>query len=149
MDKAMADHIEKKLRKFHAVLEVPRDVRGIIGKKRFKLSLKTDSETTAKRLAARLVPQWKLLIDAARAKLQEEPSDPIARDRKFLRDALQAQIAALDDAPFDDMLQAGLDELEFQAVDAAHAVERKHGSQAAQDYQRALPARRYGQGRSW
>lgn len=61
------NHIQKRRRRWYALLDVPKDVQGSIGRARFLQSLKTESETEAQRRAAPLVAKWRAQIDRARA----------------------------------------------------------------------------------
>lgn len=70
-----ARHLEKRGRRWYAVLDVPEDAQGKLGepweskgqkKKRFFQSLKTESESEAERLCPLVIAGWKSVIDAAR-----------------------------------------------------------------------------------
>ena len=80
----MARYIQKRRRKWYAVLEVPHGLRQTIGSARYLQSLGTESETVALRRAGPLVAQWKSEIAAAR----EGSSDPLEADIQFWRNAL-------------------------------------------------------------
>lgn len=88
----MPKHIQKRRRLWYAVLDIPKDVRDVIGKPRFVQSLKTDSQPIALNRAAVLVAKWKGEIEAARAGTR----DPIERDDLFSRTITQE--ASTDDA---------------------------------------------------
>ena len=88
----MPKHIQKRRRLWYAVLDIPKDVRDVIGKPRFVQSLKTDSRSHALSRAAVLVAKWKEEIEAARTGTR----DPIERDDLFCRAAIQE--ASTDDA---------------------------------------------------
>lgn len=62
----MPRYLEKRYRCWYAVLDVPKDVQAKIGKKRFFVSLKTESQTEAERLVHLRVGRWKAEIAAAR-----------------------------------------------------------------------------------
>ncbi|MGP3723927.1 tyrosine-type recombinase/integrase [Cereibacter sphaeroides] len=62
----MPKYLEKRRRRWHAVLDVPKGLRGKIGKPRFVQSLKTESLTEAERLVLPVVAGWKAEIEAAR-----------------------------------------------------------------------------------
>jgi integrase len=62
----MSAHVAMFRNKYYAVLDVPRDVRKIIGKSRFKKTLETDSRKVAVRRAAPLIAMWRSDIQTAR-----------------------------------------------------------------------------------
>ena len=62
---------------FYAVLDVPRDVRGIIDKTSFRKSLKTSDKRKALALAHPLVSQWKEKITEARRPAPKTLSDKL------------------------------------------------------------------------
>ena len=74
--------IELRHRTYFAYLDVPKDVRRILGRRIYRQTLQTDSRTVAERRMAPLIAQWKTDI----AKAREEPNH---NDAKFWRDALQ------------------------------------------------------------
>ena len=74
--------IELRHRTYFAYLDVPKDVRKVLGRRVFRQTLKTDSRSVAKRRAAPLIAQWKATI----ARKREEPNHD---DAKFWRDALR------------------------------------------------------------
>ena len=74
--------IELRHRTFFAYLDVPKDVREIIGRRVFRQTLQTDSKSVAERRVAPLIAKWKAEIAGAR----EEPNH---NDTKFWRDALR------------------------------------------------------------
>jgi integrase len=59
-------YLEKRRRRYYAVLEVPKDLRKTLGKARFVQSLKTDSLALAERLKWPVINAWKLQIERAR-----------------------------------------------------------------------------------
>lgn len=62
----MSNHVAMFRNKYYAVMDVPRDVRKLIGKSRFKKTLETDSKTVAVRRAAPLIAMWRSDIQTAR-----------------------------------------------------------------------------------
>lgn len=87
----MPSYIERRRRRWYAVLDVPKDLQDQIRRRRYVQSLgKTDSRSTAERLAAPLVARWKTKIDQARVNNgdQRDPLDDEARSwRESLLDA--------------------------------------------------------------
>jgi len=81
----MPSYVEKRGLKWYAVLDVPKDLQGTIGRRRFVKSLKTDSRTTALRRQAPLIATWKGEIEAARTGTR----DPVELDILYWRDALK------------------------------------------------------------
>lgn len=61
-----SNHIEKRRRLFYAVLDVPKELREVMGRSRFRQSLGTDSQMVAERRAAWVVADWRKDIEAAR-----------------------------------------------------------------------------------
>ena len=74
--------IELRYRTYFAYLDVPKDVREVMGRRVFRQTLQTDSRSVAERRAAPMIAQWKAEIARAR----EEPNH---NDAKFWRDALR------------------------------------------------------------
>ena len=62
----MPKYIQKRRRRWYAVLEIPKDLRGTLGKDRFVESLGTESQTEAERLVLSVVARWKAEIEEAR-----------------------------------------------------------------------------------
>jgi integrase len=85
-------NIELRYQTYYAVLTVPENVRGIIGKRKFSKSLETGTERTAELRAAAYVLKWQAQIDAARHRLANPETNPILESAKQLRDMfLEAQ----------------------------------------------------------
>ena len=81
----MAKHIEKRFRKWYAVLDIPAGVRSNFGgKRRFFKAVNTESETVAIGRAALLVGQWKRQI----AKARGTALDPFEADVDWFRRAI-------------------------------------------------------------
>lgn len=81
----MPRYIEKRRKRWYAVLDVPKDVRKSIGLNRFVQSLETESEANALLRAGVLVERWKKEISVARSG-DLEPAD---RDALYWRKALR------------------------------------------------------------
>lgn len=62
----MPRYLEKRRRRWYAVLDVPKDVQDVIGKPRFVKSVGTESLTEAERLVHSVIAGWKAEIEAAR-----------------------------------------------------------------------------------
>ncbi len=105
------NYLQKKRRRWYAVLTVPRDVRGHFGRLKFVQSLKTESEAEAKRLVAVPIAAWKEQIRLARG------HDEIAAEASIYRDLLRKapsarakrQIMDQLEGRADDIWQAGAD----------------------------------------
>jgi hypothetical protein len=68
--KPMPRHIQKRRRRYYALLDIPRDIRHAFdGKPRFVKSLQTENLDTAQRRVGFLVGGWQAQIKAARAQL--------------------------------------------------------------------------------
>jgi len=82
-------YIEKRRQKYYAVLDIPRDVRGLVGNspksKRFVKSLGTDSLSIAESRVGQFTSKWKREIIVART----GSSNPVKQDALFLREALR------------------------------------------------------------
>ena len=74
--------IELRHRTYFAYLDVPNDVRKLLGRRVYRQTLKTDSRSVAQRRAAPLIAQWRSAIANAR----EEPDH---NDARYWRDALR------------------------------------------------------------
>lgn len=83
------NHLQKRRRRWYALLDVPKDVQGSIGRIRFLQSLKTESETEAQRRAAPVVAKWRAQIERARAANAGE-GDAWEDEARSWRDALLA-----------------------------------------------------------
>ncbi len=62
----MPSYIQKRRRRYYAVLEIPRALRPVFGKARFVQSLETDSRVVAERRVLAVVGAWKQAIAEAR-----------------------------------------------------------------------------------
>ena len=60
------NYLQKRRRRWYAVLNVPQDVRAHFGKPKFVQSLKTENEATARGLVGPVVAHWKQLIQVQR-----------------------------------------------------------------------------------
>ncbi len=79
----MPRHIEQRRQGWYAVLNVPADAQRKVGRKRFRVSLKTRDISVAGRRAAPLIAQWKGEIAAARGEVAAKD------DARYWRDALR------------------------------------------------------------
>ncbi len=79
-------HIEKRRRRWYAVLDIPKALQGTLGKRRFIQSLETDSQAVALRRAAPLVAGWKQRIERAKGNSTE---DSLEQEARFWREAIQ------------------------------------------------------------
>ncbi|MEO3480866.1 DUF6538 domain-containing protein [Phaeobacter sp. CAU 1743] len=62
----MPRFLQKRRRKWYAVLEIPKDLRPRLKKRRFMQSLKTESLTEAERLCLPVIHEWKELLESVR-----------------------------------------------------------------------------------
>lgn len=81
-------HILKQRRVWSAVLDVPKDVRSVFGKARFKHTLKTESETEAEYLSGPFIKEWKTAIKLAR---EGRVGDALALEESVGRPAFTSQ----------------------------------------------------------
>jgi integrase len=81
------DFIQKRRRRWYAVLEIPKDLRRHFGRARFVQSLETDSPKLAANKAALIVATWKSQIAAAR----NEPDSEVSFYRRALARAKTPQ----------------------------------------------------------
>lgn len=81
-------HINKPKGKpyYQALLRVPEDVRGIIGKTQFKKSLRTADKHEAQRLAAAIIPLWQREIEEARRSPEVSIAQRLEEHRVILRE---------------------------------------------------------------
>ncbi|WP_342071448.1 tyrosine-type recombinase/integrase [Yoonia algicola] len=63
----MPRFLEKRRRRWYAILEVPKDLQRHYGKRRFLKSLETESQTEAERLVLSVVAGWKAEFEAVRS----------------------------------------------------------------------------------
>jgi hypothetical protein len=69
----MPQYLQKRRRRWYAILEIPKELRPTFGKPRFVESLKTESLTEAESKVLRIVYEWKQQIAAAKnTSLQSE-----------------------------------------------------------------------------
>ncbi|WP_417255539.1 tyrosine-type recombinase/integrase [Celeribacter halophilus] len=64
--KSVMSYLEMRRRRWYAVLDVPKDVRDVLGKRRFVQSLKTDSLKVAEIRKGAVISEWKKIIELAR-----------------------------------------------------------------------------------
>ena len=80
----MPTYLQKRRRRWYAILEIPKALRPRFGKPRFVQSLETDSRTVAERRVSPVVTAWKHQIAQARG---EPVDDDAAYWRRKLRNA--------------------------------------------------------------
>jgi integrase len=114
----MPDHIEKRRRRYYAVLDVPADARAQIGQSRLRQSLQTESLTVAQRRAPIIVALWKRRIEKARG------ASPLIAEAERWKQALAKARGADDDGDH-------LEVTEYVLGDRMEEVQRKHGDAAA------------------
>ena len=79
----MSRNVEQRRLGWYAVLNVPTDAQEALGRKRFRVSLKTRDKKVAERLAKPIVAEWQRQVALARGE------DAAKNDAKFWRDALR------------------------------------------------------------
>ena len=62
----MPSYIEKRRRKYYAVLDVPKSLQTVLGRRRFVQSLQTESISVAERKVSPIILEWKKMIAVAR-----------------------------------------------------------------------------------
>lgn len=98
----MPRYLEKRRRRWYAVLDIPKDVRPAFdGKPRFVKSLETESLTLAQRRVGVLIGGWKGEIDAVRM----GSTDPIEEEIRWYRRHLPQMSDAERDAELDGLLE--------------------------------------------
>ena len=75
---SVADYLLKQRQGWYAVLEIPKDLRRVFGKSRFKQTLNTQSRAEAKIRVLGVVQGWKHQIQAARDPSSKPYGDPNA-----------------------------------------------------------------------
>ncbi len=78
----MSTYLQKRRRRWYAVLEIPKPLRPRFGRPRFVQSLETDSRTVAERRVLPVVVAWKKEIATAR-------NEPVDDDAAYFRRALR------------------------------------------------------------
>ena len=127
----MSHFIERRRRRWYAVLDVPADVRHVIKRRRYIKSLQTESETEARDRATHLVRRWKAEIKKARGGV--DAMDPFEATAAWYRQQvleIRAEHAADDD---DEMEQTLLGTL----IDRLEEVEDKHPGRGVALWKRA------------
>ncbi|MBL4721260.1 MAG: hypothetical protein JKY20_09040 [Alphaproteobacteria bacterium] len=119
----MPNLIEKRYRRWYAVLDVPKSIQSAIGKRRYFHKLETESESVAIRRAAPLVARWKSAIAAARA----GTDDPVEADVLFWRSALAEDMDETSEMATKDAL-----------LEHAEKIESENKGRGSTLYKRAL-----------
>ncbi len=128
----MARHIEKRGRKWYAVLTIPKQIRHHFGGRlRFFQALKTETETVAITRAAPLVAQWRSWI----AKAQGIALDPFEADVQFFRQAL-AEARTLPSAEGPEDADPGGD-AKLELIGLAQDMDDKHPGRGLAVWKRA------------
>lgn len=114
----MPQYLKQRHRTWYARLEVPSEVRELLGRNEFVQSLKTDSLKEAHRRKWPLVNQWQALIDEARGRLG---GDPEAIGWRHALEQSQAD-------------EEGNNPIKFLLVDRAEQIEARKGYEAAKEF---------------
>ncbi|MGK2873436.1 MAG: tyrosine-type recombinase/integrase [Alphaproteobacteria bacterium] len=86
----MPRHIELRRQCWYAVLNVPAKVQAKVGRKRFRVSLKTSDKKVAEREAKIYIVDWQRQIDAARGEaIAQAKPNALQYDPAYWRDALR------------------------------------------------------------
>jgi len=119
-----ASWLQRQQETWYAVLDIPKALRPIFGKVRFKQTLKTQSKAEAQQRVLGVIHAWRQQIEEARrtGKLPDAAILPIMEDAMAWRDAA---ISSDDENP---VTVADL------AVERAEALEAKFGKKAAKAY---------------
>ena len=80
-------HLKLRGRTYHAVMEIPKDLRKRLGKRRFMATLGTDSLQVAQRRVVRQIAMWRKQITEARGEGGDANEDDPAYWRRALRNA--------------------------------------------------------------
>jgi integrase len=104
MNRPNCMYIMKQGKYYYAVLEVPKDVRKILGKTSFRKTLKTTNEFEAQKRATPLIEEWKILIAEARKPPLEQLEGKLEDIRQDII-SIKKQIEISDDADVFDELQ--------------------------------------------
>ncbi len=99
----MPTYLQKRRRRWYAILEIPKPLRPLFGKPRFVQSLETDSRTVAERRVLPVVTGWKKDIAAAR-------NEPVDDDAAYWRRKLRY-------AKTEEQRRAILEQIDFAAWD--------------------------------
>lgn len=83
-------YVERRYQTFYAALDVPKGVRGIVGKKRFVQSLKTSDIRAAERIAMQVVGRWKEIIERAKGNTDLIESAVLLRQLKEINPEIDA-----------------------------------------------------------
>jgi len=107
----MPSYLQRRRRRWYAILEIPADLRLCLGKPRFVQSLDTESRTVAERRVSPVVTAWKRKIASAR-------NEPVEDDASYWRRALRK-------ATTEEQRQSVLEQIDMAAWDmGAIGVER-------------------------
>ena len=99
----MSTYLQKRRRRWYAVLEIPKPLRPRLGRPRFVQSLETDSRTVAERRVMPVVVAWKKEIATAR-------NEPVDDDTAYWRRALH-------NAKTEEQRRAILERIDYAAWD--------------------------------
>ncbi|MCH8112158.1 MAG: hypothetical protein IH905_09440, partial [Proteobacteria bacterium] len=119
----MPSYLQKRRRRYYAVMEIPKALRPRFGnKRRFVQSLETDSRARAEQRVLHVVSAWKGQIESAKGDdgdMWWEPIPSVVRGRTFSRPPVSAKELqrALRNAKTEEERQAVLHEIEMTAWD--------------------------------
>jgi len=77
-------YLQKRRRRWYAVLDIPKNLHSVFGKARFKQSLETESLSVAERKVLTVIAEWKKQIETARGN-ELGTDDEIMRSIKLVR----------------------------------------------------------------
>ena len=127
----MSHFIERRRRRWYALLDVPADVRHVIKRRRYIKSLQTESETEARDRATHLVRRWKAEIKKSRG--GADAMDPFEATAAWYRQQVLEIRAEHADDDDDEMEQVLLGTL----IDRLEKVEDKHPGRGVALWKRA------------
>ena len=127
----MSHFIERRRRRWYAVLDVPADVRHVIKRRRYIQTLQTESEIVARDRATHLVRRWKAEIKKARG--GADAMDPFEATAAWYRQAVLEIRAEHADDEDDEAEQTVLGVL----IDSLEDMERKHPGKGVEVWKRA------------
>jgi integrase len=121
----MPSYLQKRRRRWYAVLDIPVSLRPVIGKPRFVKSLETDSLSTAQRLVHKVVAEWQEALTSAR-------KEPKADRAKVLLTALRRATTEAERAAVLELIYEAADAI--GAANVEHVGQRPSSDPAAQEF---------------
>ena len=123
----MPSYIEKRRKRYYAVLDIPKPLQSVFGRRRFVESLKTESISVAERKVVPVVYEWKKLIATARG----ESLDGFGKD-SLLKKVKQVRLDTTR------MLKSGISKNEIAEIHEDIATHPDYDSQGNAIYNQEL-----------